>query len=71
MNCTSNVASLAVFLIGGKVLFLPALTMAVGQAVGSWIGSHMALRNGAKLIRPILGCMSILLAVWLVWRLVR
>ena len=71
MNCSSNVASLAVFLIGGKVLFLPALTMAVGQAVGSWIGSHMALRNGAKLIRPILGCMSILLAVWLVWRLVR
>jgi len=71
MNCSSNVASLAVFLIGGKVLFLPALTMAVGQAVGSWIGSHMALRNGAKLIRPILGSMSILLAVWLVWRLVR
>jgi len=71
MNCTSNAASLAVFLISGKVLFIPALTMAVGQAIGAWIGSHMALRNGAKLIRPILGIMSMLVAVWLVWRMFR
>ena len=69
MNCASNVASLAVFLLGGKVLFMPALTMAVGQATGAWIGSHMALRDGAKLIRPILGIMSILVAAWLVWRM--
>lgn len=69
MNCTSNATSLAVFLIGGKVLFIPALTMAVGQAAGAWIGSHMALRNGAKLIRPILASMSFGVAVWLVWRL--
>jgi hypothetical protein len=69
MNCTSNVASLVIFLIGGKVLFIPALTMAVGQAAGSWLGSHMALRSGAKLIRPTLCIMSILVAVWLVWRM--
>lgn len=69
MNCTSNAAALVVFLAGGKVLFLPALTMAAGQATGAWIGSHMALRNGAKLIRPILGIMSILVAIWLIWRM--
>jgi uncharacterized membrane protein YfcA len=70
MNFTSNVAALAVFIVHGKVLFLPGLAMAVGQAAGAWLGAHMALRRGAGLIRPILGVMSLLVAAWLGWRLV-
>ena len=69
MNFTSNIVSLSVFLAVGRVMIVPALLMAVGQATGAWIGSHLALRNGARLIRPILGIMSLVVAAWLACRL--
>ena len=69
MNFASNLASLAMFLALGRVLFIPALVMAIGQAAGAWIGSHLALRNGARLIRPVLGTVSLFVAVWFLWKL--
>lgn len=68
MNFTSNAASLAVFLILGRVQFRPALVMAVGQAVGAILGARLALRGGAKVIRPVLGTVSLVVAAWLIWR---
>lgn len=69
MNFASNVISLALFFAVGTVLIVPGLEMAVGQAAGAWIGARLALRGGARLIRPILGVMSLLVSVWLVVRL--
>jgi uncharacterized protein len=60
MNFTSNIVSLLIFLIGGHVVFLPGAVMAVGQVVGSRIGSGMVLRRGARFIRPIFVTMVIL-----------
>jgi uncharacterized membrane protein YfcA len=53
MNFTSNIVSFAVFLAGGAVLLLPALTMAAGQIVGARIGSGMVIARGARFIRPV------------------
>lgn len=53
MNATSNLVSFAVFLIGGHVLFTAGITMAAGQIVGARLGSGMAVRRGARLIRPV------------------
>lgn len=53
MNFTSNVVALAMFTIGGNVLFSIGITMAVGQALGARIGSRLVVRRGAKFIRPI------------------
>ncbi len=68
MNFASNVISLALFLSIGTVLVVPGLTMAVGQAAGAWVGARLALRGGARLIRPLLGAMSLGVALTLVWR---
>lgn len=54
LNFASNLVSVAVFAIGGHVLWAVGLTMAVGQVVGGWLGSHAAMRFGPKLIRPLL-----------------
>ena len=38
---------------GGNVLYSAGLCMAAGQAIGARIGSNLAIRNGARLIRPL------------------
>ncbi|MEN8175555.1 MAG: TSUP family transporter [Pseudomonadota bacterium] len=63
LNFTSNFASLAAFALGGHVLWLVGLTMGVGQAAGAYIGSHMAVRHGARLIRPLLVVTAVALSV--------
>lgn len=66
-NFTSNFASLLLFAAGGKVLVLLGLVMAVGSIVGAWIGAHVAIRFGARVIRPLLVAISLILTGKLVW----
>lgn len=66
-NLTSNVASLAVFASQGHVIWLLGLCMGTGAMTGAWIGSHSATRFGARLIRPVLVTVSLLLTVRLLW----
>jgi len=66
-NLTSNIASLAVFAAGGKIIFALGACMALGSMSGAWAGSHMATRLGAKVIRPLLVAVSLALTAKLVW----
>ena len=67
LNFTSNVASVIFFALGGKMLWLLGLCMAAGAMLGGWLGSHSAIRFGAKLIRPLLVVISLGLTVRLLW----
>lgn len=62
MNFTSNIIPLIFFLSKGAVLFLPGSAMALGQVIGGYIGSKIVLKKGAKLIKPILISISLILA---------
>ena len=53
MNFTSNITSLAVFMIGGNIIYSLGLVMAAGQTLGARAGSKLVIRKGAKLIRPV------------------
>ncbi len=53
MNFTSNIVALSSFILGGNVLFSVGLVMACGQVVGAAIGSGLAIRKGARFIRPV------------------
>jgi uncharacterized membrane protein YfcA len=66
-NLTSNVASVIVFAVGGQILWLLGLCMAVGAMAGGWVGSHSAMRFGARLIRPLLVLLSLGLTARLLW----
>jgi hypothetical protein len=37
--------------------------MGAGQILGSYLGSHMAIKHGGKLIRPMLVTISILMSL--------
>jgi uncharacterized membrane protein YfcA len=53
MNFASNLSSLTLFLISGRVYFIMGLTMGVAQLIGARIGSRMVIRRGTRFIRPI------------------
>ncbi len=67
MNLTSNLASLAVFLAAGSVVFHIAAVMIAGQLAGAHLGSHMVIRNGPSIIRPVLLVTVLMLAGKLIW----
>ena len=66
-NFTSNVASVLLFALGGHLLWLLGLCMAAGAMLGGWIGSHTAIRFGARLIRPLLVVISLAMTAKLIW----
>ena len=53
LNTAGNLASLIWFVIAGKILYLPALAMAVGQVLGARIGAHLVISKGSRFIRPV------------------
>ena len=67
LNFTSNIASVILFAIGGHMLWLLGLCMAAGAMLGGWIGSHTAIRFGARLIRPLLVTISLVMTGRLLW----
>lgn len=54
LNFASNIASLVVFVAGGKVLWAVGAAMIAGQVIGAWAGTHAMVRGGTKLIRPMI-----------------
>ncbi|MFO1034242.1 MAG: TSUP family transporter [Hyphomicrobiales bacterium] len=53
-NFTSNIAALLMFLFTAKFAWLTGLCMGVAQVAGAQLGAHVAIRNGARIIRPVL-----------------
>jgi len=67
LNVASNFGSLIVFATGGQVLWLLGLSMGLGAMTGAVIGSRLATRHGAAVIRPLLVTVSLLLTARLIW----
>jgi uncharacterized membrane protein YfcA len=67
LNASSNLGSLIVFAAGGKVIWLLGLCMAAGAMLGGWLGSHYAMKHGARLIRPLLIVISLALTGRLIY----
>jgi uncharacterized membrane protein YfcA len=37
--------------------------MAAGQWIGAWLGAHLVIRHGTRLVRPLLVAVSVLLSI--------
>ncbi|NNE92100.1 MAG: sulfite exporter TauE/SafE family protein [Verrucomicrobiales bacterium] len=61
-----TVAALIVFLVAGKVWWIPGLVLAVGNSLGGWIGSHLTISRGEGFIRGVLYVALIAMAIKLV-----
>ncbi len=69
MNLSSNVAAFTAFALGGKTVWAVGLTAAAFGMLGNYVGSGLALKNGAKVIRPMLLLVLALLVGRLAWEL--
>lgn len=67
LNFTSNLASLIFFTAGGHVVWELGLVMAAGQLIGGRIGAHQVHRQGARLIRPLIVGVCILISLKLLF----
>ena len=54
INLSTNVASLSVYLVHGKVLFPLALVAAIFGIAGNYIGARYFTRRGAAFIKPLI-----------------
>ena len=71
LNLVSNLAALGAFLYLGRVDVRLGLAMGVAGMAGNYAGSHMALKRGAWVIRPMLFMVSTALLAKIAWDLVR
>ena len=68
LNFTSNIASLLFFILGGQVVWVAGLSMALGQFVGARLGSKMVVTQGTRIIKPMLVTVSLVMSVHLLWQ---
>ena len=62
VNLASNVGALFTSLTAGKVLIPLGLVSAVFATAGQYLGAGLALKNGSKIVRPVILVVIVLLA---------
>ena len=63
VNLASNIGALATSLMSGKVFLVLGLIGALASVAGHYIGSGLAIKNGSKIVRPVILGVLILLAI--------
>lgn len=64
LNLLTNLGGVVAFVWAGAVVWQLAVPMILANMLGGWLGSRAAIRNGARLIRPVLlGMLALLCAM--------
>ena len=63
INLTSNITSLIIFLLNGEVILTVGLAAAACNMIGGYIGAGLVMKNGAKIVKPSIILVLILLAL--------
>ena len=67
VNFATNLAAVALFAYRGLVLWHVALPMAAAQFTGAWLGAHLAVRGGDRLVRKVVLGVVVALVLKLGW----
>ena len=70
VNLASNVCALATSLLAGKVFIVLGLIGAAASVAGHYLGSGLAIRDGSKIVRPVILLVLALLAIKVISELV-
>lgn len=66
INLTSNLTSLVIFILNGQVLFTVGIAAAVCNMAGGYIGAGLMMKNGAKIVKPSILLVLVLLVIKLI-----
>lgn len=67
LNFVSNITSLLMFAVNGKIFYMVGIPMALAMIAGARVGSRIAIKNGAKVIKPIFVAIALALTVKLLY----
>jgi uncharacterized membrane protein YfcA len=67
MNFASNIGAFAVFAFSGVIFWKIGIAMGIGQFIGARLGAGLAMKNGARLIKPLLVTVCIALSAKLLF----
>ncbi|NFI95715.1 sulfite exporter TauE/SafE family protein [Clostridium botulinum] len=70
VNLASNFSALIAYILGGKVMFSIGVPAAVCAIAGNYLGAHLAIKNGDKIIKPIIFVAISLLFIKVVFDLI-
>jgi uncharacterized membrane protein YfcA len=71
VNFASNIGGLLAFAAVGKPLWGIGIAMGFAQMAGAQVGSRLAMRIGARVIKPLLVATSSILAARLIWQMLQ
>lgn len=67
VNFASNIAALVTFILNGKVIFALGIAAAISSILGNYLGSGLVIKNGDKIVRPIILIVIALLFVKIIF----
>jgi uncharacterized membrane protein YfcA len=67
LNLASNLGGFAAFAVAGAVAWKIGLLMGICQIAGARVGASLAMKNGARIIKPLLVLTCVALVVRLMW----
>lgn len=68
-NFASNLAAFVAFGLSGAVRWELALPMGLAQVAGAWVGTELAVKRGAGLVRAVAVAISLALAGRVLWQM--
>ncbi len=67
LNFVSNITSLGMFALNGKIYYMLGIPIGLAMIAGARVGSKVAIKNGAKVIKPIFVTIALVLTVKLLF----
>jgi len=67
LNFATNIASLVIFILAGKIIWMAGFVMMAGQAIGAWLGSHILFRINLLYLRLLIVFICIAMLVRYFW----
>jgi uncharacterized membrane protein YfcA len=69
-NFASNLTAFTAFALSGAIRWELALPMGAAQVAGAYVGTELAVKRGASLVRAVAVVISLALAVRVLWQMV-
>lgn len=63
VNLASNITALVTFMCSGNIVYALGITASVFSIVGHYLGSGMVMKNGSKIVKPIIVVVIVLLLI--------
>ena len=67
VNLASNLGALTAYLLNSNVVYALGIPAALCAVLGNYLGSRLAIQNGARFIRPVMAAVIALLILKIVW----